>query len=305
VIGRLIEIATDGSHLELDRGFLVVRTPGSDGGRIPIDDIAAVICSAHGLTHTSNVLVALADRGAPFVLCGAKFSPVAVLMPIEGNYELSARIEAQAGATLPLKKRIWQQIIRAKLRIQGAVLSATGASPAHLLRLAKGVRAGDVGNAEAVGARHYWTALFGPDFRRDRDAPGTNVHLNYGYAVLRSAMARAVVAVGLHPSLGVHHRNDHNAMRLIDDLIEPFRPLVDIRVHGLPGRETELTTDAKRHLARLLYADFASIAGVTPLLACMQRTALSLVNVYKGDAGILETPEIPTAEALLALSRAP
>lgn len=305
MIGRLIEIATDGSHLELDRGFLVVRAPGSEGGRIPIDDVAAVICTAHGLTHTSNVLVALAERGAPFVLCGAKFSPVAVLMPTVGNYELAARVEAQVSATLPLKKRIWQQIVRAKLRMQAAVLSANGASPAFLLRLAKGVRAGDVNNAEAQGARHYWTALFGPNFRRDRDAPGTNVHLNYGYAVLRSSMARAVVAVGLHPSLGVHHRNDHNTMRLIDDLIEPFRPLVDIRVRGLSACEGALTPDTKRYLARLLYVDLSSIVGVTPLIACMQRMALSLVNVYKGESLVLETPEVPTAEALLALGRAP
>ena len=144
---------------------------------------------------------------------------------------------------------------------------------------------------EGQGARRYWGLLFGKDFRRDQNAGGLNALLNYGYTVLRSATARATVAAGLHPSIGLHHSNDGNAMRLVDDLMESFRPVIDLKVWQLQrAGEEQVTPEAKRALAHTLYDDMQSRAGVTPVMVCMQKLAISLAQVYLGERDKLELP---------------
>lgn len=233
MIGRIVVVADDRRHLFMHRGFMVVQdTEGErkELGQMPLDDIAAVIANAHGLSYTNNLLVALAERGAPFVLCAANHNAVGMLLPIEGNFEQARRIEAQIAASQPTHKRLWASVVRSKLEQQAAALAATGAPTAPLAALATKVRSGDPDNLEAQGARRYWGLLFGDSFRRDQDAGGLNAMLNYGYTVLRATTARAIVAAGLHTSIGLHHSNDSNAMRLVDDLMEPFRPIVDLKV---------------------------------------------------------------------------
>ncbi len=209
MIGRIVEVADDRRHLFMHRGFMVVQDTEGDRkelGQVPLDDIAAVIANAHGLSYTNNLLAALAERGAPFVLCAANHNAVGMLLPIEGNFEQSHRIEAQIAASQPTHKRLWAAVVRSKLEQQAAALEAAGMPTAPLTALAAKVKSGDPENMEAQGARRYWTLLFGTDFRRDQNAPGTNALLNYGYTVLRAATARAVIAAGLHPSIGLHHR---------------------------------------------------------------------------------------------------
>lgn len=236
MIGRIVEIADDRRHLFVNRGFMVVRDSEGERkelGQIPLDDIAAVIANAHGITYTNNLLVALAERGAPFVLCGTNHNVVGVLFTLDGHHVQAKRIEAQIAASAPTSKRMWAAVVKAKLEQQAAALEAAGEPTIPLTALIGKVRSGDPENIEGQGARRYWTLLFGADFRRDQNGGGLNALLNYGYTILRSAMARSVVAAGLHPSIGLHHSNDSNAMRLVDDLMEPFRPVVDLKVWQL------------------------------------------------------------------------
>lgn len=295
MLGRVVEIADDRRHIALKRGFLVVRDTASSSreelGKVPIDDIAAVIANAHGISYTNNLLVALAERGIPFVLCGANHNAVGMLLPIEGHHLQAKRIEAQVAAKQPTHKRLWAEIIKAKLAQQAAVLEATGAVAAPLSALVKKVKSGDPENIEAQGARRYWGALFGEKFRRNQNADGLNALLNYGYTVMRSATARAVIAAGLHPSIGLHHSNDANPMRLVDDLIEPFRPLVDLKVWQLQRRgENTITPSSKRILVNTLYDDMHSNAGITPVMTCVHKLASSLAQVYLGERRKLELP---------------
>jgi CRISPR-associated protein Cas1 len=300
MIGRIVEIAQDSRHLAKDRGFMVVSDRTSEVGRVPLADIAAVIGNAHGLSYSNNLLVALAEQSSPFVLCGSNHLPVGVLWSLSSNYEQGRRIDAQLAASQPRKKQLWASIVRAKLQQQAAALEVVGVNPTPLLALVREVKSGDPSNVEAQGARRYWTALFGPQFRRDREAPGTNAMLNYGYTVLRAATARAVLAAGLHPTIGLNHSNAGNSMRLVDDLMEPFRPIVDLRVWGLTQSGTaEVSRDVKVVLASTLYTDIKARAGVTPLASAIQRVATSLAQCLMGELRSLEFPaplrEVPLA----------
>ncbi|MDO4795263.1 MAG: type II CRISPR-associated endonuclease Cas1 [Brachymonas sp.] len=294
MIGRIVEIADDRRHLFVNRGFMVVRdTEGErkELGQVPLDDIAALIANAHGISYTNNLLVALAERGAPFVLCAANHNAVGMLLTLDGHHVQAKRIEAQIAASLPTHKRLWAAIVKSKLEQQAAALEAAGAPTAPLTALVRKVKSGDPENVEGQGARRYWGLLFGKDFRRDQNASGLNALLNYGYTILRSATARAVVAAGLHPSIGLHHSNDGNAMRLVDDLMEPFRPIIDLKVWQLQrAGESHITPDTKRALVRTLYDDMQSSAGATPVMVCMQKLAVSLAQVYLGEREKLDLP---------------
>ncbi len=305
MIGRIVEVADDRRHLALSRGFLVVHDTDGERrelGQVPLDDIAAVIANAHGLSYTNNLLVALAERGAPFVLCAANHNAVGMLLPIDGHHLQGKRFDAQLAATRPTVKRAWAEIVRAKLQQQAAALEAAGAPTAPLAALAARVRSGDPDNLEAQGARRYWTLLFGEGFRRDQDGGGINGLLNYGYTVLRACTARSVVAAGLHPTLGLHHSNEGNAMRLADDLMEPFRPVIDLKVWLLARNgEHEVSPDTKRALVRTLYDDLPTATGATPLMVCTQRLATSLAQVFTGEREYLDLP-LPGLPLLLAAS---
>jgi CRISPR-associated protein Cas1 len=293
MIGRIVEVADDRRHLSMNRGFMVVKDTEShkELGQVPLDDIAAVIANAQGLSYTNNLLVALAERGAPFVLCAANHNAVGMLLPIEGNFEQSKRIEAQIAASLPTHKRMWAAVVRSKLEQQAAALEAAGAPTAPLTALAAKVRSGDPDNLEAQGARRYWGLLFGDGFRRDQQGGGLNGLLNYGYTVMRATMARAIIAAGLHPGIGLHHSHDNNAMRLVDDLMEPFRPVIDLKVWQLRRNGEELVTpESKRALVRTLYDDMQTTSGATPVMVCTQRLAVSLAQVYLGERDKLDLP---------------
>lgn len=305
MIGRIVEVADDKRHLFLSRGFMVVQdTEGErkELGQVPLDDIAAVIANAHGLSYTNNLLVALAERCAPFVLCAANHNAVGMVLPIEGNYQQAKRYDAQIASSQPLIKRLWAEIVKSKLQQQAAALEAAGAPYVPLQALVRKVRSGDPENFEAQGARRYWGLLFGDDFRRDQQGGGLNTMLNYGYTVLRAATARSVVAAGLHPTIGLHHSNEGNAMRLVDDLMEPFRPVIDLKVWQLQKQgESEITPETKRALVRTLYDDMQTNAGATPVMVCAQKLATSLAQVFMGEKDKLDLP-LPGLPISLAAS---
>lgn len=291
MVGRVVEIATDGRHLSITRGFLAISEHGDEIGRIPLDDIVAVIANAHGLTYSNNALVELSQRGIPTVLCGPNHMPAALVWPVDAHHIQTGRMNTQVVASLPLKKRLWAQLVRAKILAQGATLAAVGASNTGFFLLSRKVRSGDPANVEAEAARRYWPLLMGTQFRRDKDGGGVNGMLNYGYAVLRAGVARAVMAAGLHPSFGLMHSNASNPMVLIDDLMEPFRPHVDREVFRLVKAGTiEVDKDAKAALARIMVIDLPTDAGMSPLMVCAERLASSLVRAFAGGADTLDLP---------------
>ncbi|PLX37065.1 MAG: type II CRISPR-associated endonuclease Cas1 [Hyphomicrobiales bacterium] len=288
---RIVEIAEDGRHLSRDRGFLTVSADGAELGRVPLDDIAAVIANAHGITYSNNLLVALAERGAPLVVCGANFRPAATLWSAVAHHEQAGRMADQAAAAVPLRKRLWSQLVVAKIDSQRETLAAVGAEHEGFRLLARKVRAGDPDNVEAQAARRYWPLLFGADFRRDRQAEGINAMLNYTYTVLRAGTARAIMGAGLHPSLGLSHRQRGNAFALADDLMEPFRPLVDLLVYDLihEGR-CSVDRETKPQMARILATDMSTAEGASPVSSCLGRVALSLARCFSGEAKKLDLP---------------
>lgn len=281
-----------------------VETDGEVLGRIPLDQIAAVITHSHGITWSNSLLVELADRGIPVVLCAANHQPRAVLCSLEGHHLQNARMRAQWGAPQPLVKQAWKQIVIAKIRMQAAALAAIGQPPAPLEHIARSVASGDSSNAEAQAARLYWPMMMGRAFRRDTELPDVNALLNYGYTVLRAATARAVVAAGLHPTIGLFHSNRSNAFALADDLMEPFRPLVDLTSRAIAESfGPEVTPDAKRRMAELIALDLPLTGETSPVTVALSRLAVSLAQSFESKQLSLALPDPPSPLVLAGLGR--
>lgn len=282
MIGRVVEITADDRHLAVSRGFLTVSTKGEEVGRVPLDDIGVLLVHAHGLTYSNNLMVELAQRGAAVVLCGPNHMPIAWLWPMDGHHVQSLRMRQQLEAGAPLRKRLWQALVRAKIEQQRAVLERLGKPDGAFDLLARKVKSGDPENIEAQAARRYWPLLMGDGFRRDRSAGGANSMLNYGYTVLRAGVARAVTSAGLHPSVGLHHSNRNNPMCLVDDLMEPFRPIVDYMVTRLAtSGADDINPETKSVLAQVLAFDMATEQGTTPVSTCIERLAFSLSQSFE------------------------
>ncbi|MGJ8590130.1 MAG: type II CRISPR-associated endonuclease Cas1 [Yoonia sp.] len=299
---RVIDISTDGRHLSRERGFLKVSEDGAEIGRIPLDDITAVIVHAHGSTVSGTLLAELGDRGIPVVFCASNHAPRSVLMPIEGHHAQGGRLRAQWHAKTPLIKQAWKKVVISKIEMQAAALEAVAAPHAPLSMMTRSVTSGDATNVEAQAARYYWPRMMGEEFRRNRDAPDVNALLNYGYTVLRAATARAIVAAGLHPPIGLHHSNRGNAFALADDLMEPFRPLVDCAARTLSERNgSQVDTEAKQTLARLIALDLPLGDGQTPVSVALGKLATSLGQSFESGKLALALPNPPDALTLSGL----
>ncbi|MDR0473354.1 MAG: type II CRISPR-associated endonuclease Cas1, partial [Treponema sp.] len=242
-----------------------------------------------------EALVSLAERGAVTVLCGSKGMPSALVLPVNANYESALRIRVQSQASQPLKKRLWQAIVTAKLKHQSEVLRFfENQKKANQIGVyAQQVQSGDPQNREASGARIYWKALFGNDFSRRPAGDWPNGFLNYGYALLRAYAARAICAAGLAPIFGIHHENSTNPFPLADDIMEPYRPLVDFYVKQIIASDiNELNSNAKQMISAFLWADLYLDGETTPLHVAMERLAYSLVNSFKSKKPQIEIAEL-------------
>jgi CRISPR-associated protein Cas1 len=303
-VDQIIDIATDGRHLSRDRGFLKVSVDGVEVGRTPLDRITAVIVHGHGTSWSMSLLVDLGARGTPVVLCAANHAPISVLMPLEGHHAQGARLRAQWTARAPLLKQAWKQIVSAKVAMQATALKAIGAAPAPLHMMRRRITSGDTGNVEAQAARYYWPLMMGDAFRRDPNGVKENALLNYGYTVMRATAARAVVAAGLHPTIGLFHSNRSNAFALADDLMEPFRPLVDCAVRSIVrDRGPEVDTDAKQALAHLIATDLPLGEGVSPVSVALSKLATSLGQSFEAGQLNLALPSPPDPLTLAGLGR--
>jgi len=289
---RIVDIASDDLFLSVYRGFLVVREGNVERGRIALDDIGGVIAHAHGLTWSNTVFTRLSERGVPVVLCGSNHAPVSVVWPIDGHHLQGARMRAQLAASRPLGKQIWQQIIRAKIAMQGRVLTLNGQEAGAFDLLVRRVKSGDPENIEAQAARRYWRMMFGSEFTRDRTVGGINGLLNYGYTVLRAVVSRNICGAGLHPTIGIFHSNRANAFALTDDLMEPYRPLVDHVVKGLLAHGIDdVNAEAKRELARITALDLEQDGQISPLGGQVSRLVHSLANSFQSGRASLCLPD--------------
>ena len=305
---RIIDLSEQPASLKVRNGLLVVELDDGDAHAVPLEDLAAVVVSHPRVRYTQSVLAGLAEAGGAFIACNAKRLPVAMLMPLEANYVQAERFGQQAAASKPLQKLLWKQIVQAKIRAQAKVLREMRGQDAGLAKLVSQVRSGDPRNLEARAARLYWPALFDDQaFRRgtgpaavsdpEEDSPledARNHLLNYGYAVLRAIVARAVCAAGLHPSLGIHHHNRYNAYCLADDLMEPYRPIVDRAVAEYLSTHDEpyhLEAAAKQHMIADLTGRYEVNGQQRTLFDAAARMASSLADVFLGNAEALELPD--------------
>lgn len=299
MIKRTIEISQQPAHLTVQHAQLLVKRDGQVVGQVPCEDIGLVLVDQPQTTYSHALLAQLAESDAALVVCGRNHLPVAVLLPLADHTQVVWRIADQLAVSRPLRKQLWRQLIRAKIRGQAENLAPDCPARSKLLDYARMVRSGDASNLEAQAARVYWQHWLPEEaFRRDADADGLNSLLNYGYSVVRAAIARAIVAAGLLPSLGLHHSNRSNAFCLADDLIEPLRPLVDDRARELYRQGyDELTTEAKAGLLKLLADDVQFGDETGPLMVCLHRFVASLVKCFEGKSKRLEIPEMINASA--------
>lgn len=294
MLKKTVEFATPGTRLSVKLGQLLIDRPGQPTATLPIEDLGVVVVDDRQATLTQSLLNALAQSGAALVVTGSDHLPSGYFLPFEGHSALTERHRAQASLGEPAKKRLWQTLVAAKIRRQGEVLLHFTGRSAGLVPMSRRVRSGDPDNLEAQAARLYWQALFGRDFRRDRDQGGLNSALNYGYALIRAATARAIVSSGLIPTLGVFHSRRSNAFCLADDLMEPFRPIVDWKVRRLSdeaGAELSLSDRAQRAALLSLFSETLLVEGRRmPLLVAIQMASASLARVILGEGRHLVLP---------------
>lgn len=238
---RIVEIATP-ARLSVRDAQLVIEQPPAEQLMLPfttpVNEIAVLLLAHQQISLSQAVLSRIAESGGSVITIDGKFLPASMLLPIQSHFIQTERFAHQMELPLPARKRLWQQIVRAKIKNQGELLRELHGSDQGLVALSARVRSGDQGNLEAQAARRYWQHLFpGQHFRRGSDEIDQNRHLDYGYTVLRAAVARALCAAGLHPSMGLQHSNRYDPFCLAADVMEPFRPLVDRRVAQWITRE--------------------------------------------------------------------
>ena len=294
-------------------------------GTFPCQDVGMVVVDHPQTTYTHGVLARLMEAGAVVVICGQTHLPAGLLLPMTDHTEVVWRLEDQVRATLPTKKRLWQQIVQAKILGQAENLAPGTPTRTRLTAMAGEVKSGDAGAHESQAARAYWQAWLTeaakeelprylrdlqsnpsdaeshrhpPDaddlqrFRRDTEGDGLNALLNYGYAIVRAAMARAIVAAGLQPALGIQHRNRGNPLCLADDLMEPLRPMVDRRARRLWwGGQNDLDQPTKAGLLSVLTDEVSITSGRSPLQVALHRYTASYVRCLRKEDARIAIPK--------------
>jgi CRISPR-associated protein Cas1 len=287
-----IEISRQPYHLSIWNGRLQLAFEGEVCSSIPCNEIAMVVVDNAQATYTHKSLDALAAAGAVVVICGSNHLPSSILLPIANHSQVVWRLQDQINCSVARRKRLWQQIVKAKIKSQALNLPQHLLARTKLLDLVRLVASGDKGNLEAQAAKIYWQHwLDDQEFQRDQDGDGLNSFLNYGYAILRATVARAIVAAALTPMLGIHHRHRANAFCLADDLMEPLRAIVDLQVRQMSGDGyKELNQSAKAKLLDILTKKVLIDENEGPLLSGVTRYISSLVSCLSNDQSNLIIP---------------
>lgn len=270
VIKRIVEIGNP-ARLRMEHRQLLIERDNSETGFVPIEDLGVLIIDHPAVNYTQALLATCFENNVVVVLCDSKHLPCAVLLPLAGHSLHARTLRSQIAASVPVQKRLWQTVVQAKIREQAGVLRSLILDDHPLPLYVAKVKSGDPENVEAQAARIYWQRLFGAEFRRDRDMNDANALLNYGYAVLRAAVARAIVGAGLSPALGIHHRNQYDDLSLADDLMEPLRPLVDLKVHEIMQNRPDAQVDkeSKAIMLQILSWDCLWDGRRVPLLTAL------------------------------------
>lgn len=298
MIKRVVEISSARRHVSIQLNQLVIREDSQELGRIPCEDIGVLLVDHAGVSYTHSVFTALLEQGAAIVLCNGQHHPAGMLLPLEGHSTQTENYRQQIEAKEPLKKRLWQQLVQAKIAHQAAIAAYDQPTYRALKGMENRVRSGDPDNVEAQASKRYWASYLRQiEFKRSRDGGAPNNLLNYGYTVMRAAVARALCSAGLLPALGLHHRNKYNAFCLADDVVEPFRGFVERKVRAICESQAdpdlsgdELTQELKATLLEVLYQE-TEIGGFKgPLMVGLHRTAASLQRCFAGEQKCLELP---------------
>jgi CRISPR-associated protein Cas1 len=307
---RTIEISSRGTRLTLENSRIQVCREQETLASIPAEDLAMIILSSTGISLSSGVLKAMGEAGGAILACDDSYHPCGIFLPMSANTLHSERARMQAELSAPMRKNLWARIVRAKIRNQAGLLRQEAAR-SKLLGLADKVRSGDEGNVESDAARVYWSRVFADHkailpapFLRNREGAPPNNLLNYGYTVLRAATARALCAAGLHPAVGLHHRNRYSGFCLADDVMEPYRPFVDRTVMFMAAESRfEIDKDVKSTLIGVIGQDVSMPDGRFSLVNALEKTASSLAlaierQVKGGEpapeaAESLVLPELP------------
>lgn len=300
------------AYLSLRNGQLLLRLPEVEVNNtvserfkreaertFPIEDLGVVILDDKRITITQGALERLMENNVAVITCDGTHMPAGLLLPLDGHSLQSERFKDQINCSLPLKKQLWQQTVQAKIANQAAALRncVPGSETGNMQAWTSQVRSGDIDNLEGRAAAYYWRNFFPefPDFVRSREGEEPNSLLNYGYAIIRAIVARSLVGSGLLPTLGIHHHNRYNAYCLADDIMEPYRPYVDVLVKKILkqyGPLEELTTEMKRELLSLPTIEVTIAGHRSPLMIAVETTTTSLRKCFSGEARKLVFPEM-------------
>lgn len=294
------------AYLSLRMGQMVIKLPGVETDSNlpdqikkqaeitkPIEDIGVVVLDNRRITITQGLLESLLENNCAVITCDSHSLPVGLMLPLYGNSTQNERFRDQLDASQPLKKQLWQQTIKMKISNQAAALATcTGKNSPTMLRWADDVRSGDPDNVEGRAAAYYWKNLFAgidglEDFTRSREGEAPNNLLNYGYAILRAIVARALVSSGMLPTLGIHHHNRYNAYCLADDIMEPYRPYVDELVYSIVKDKGINNLDLSKEIKALLLSiptlDVVIGGKRSPLMVAVTQTTASLYKCFTGE----------------------
>jgi len=293
MIKRIIDIS-EAAYLHIKHHQLLIDKHGETVGQVAIEDLGVLILQDPAIVLTQQLIIACQKNKVVIVFCDEKHLPYSVILPIAESHTLHSKVLKQQVAIMePVRKRLWQQIVQQKITEQVKTLDLLDKNTVRLKRLIQEVKAGDAGNCEAIAAQHYWALLFGNDFKRDAEVDGINSLLNYGYAIVRASIARSICSAGLHPTLGLFHRNQYNALCLADDLMEPFRPWVDYCVYQLTQQQLlKVNQETKQVLLALLNETVIYAGKKMPFMIATHYLMANLKRCYIKEIKALHYPAL-------------
>lgn len=282
-------------NIKLDQ-LVVENKESGEVRQVPVEDIGFVILDHQQLTYTHAVMQQLSANNCSILICDERHLPASLIYPFQSNNIQNQIYRKQLEASVPLQKQLWQQTVKAKIINQALLLEYLGKDGKALKYIAGQVKSGDTTNMEARAAKFYWQRFFElADFKRERFGITPNDQLNYGYAILRAAVARAIAGSGLLPALGIHHHNKYNAFCLADDVMEPYRPFVDKIVYEMwvnDEVDEELTLNNKMKLLQVLTCDITINKVTSPLMVGLSQTTSSLVKCFNGSRKTIKYPKM-------------
>ncbi len=296
MIKRIIDIS-DGAYIHVKHQQLVIEKQGETVGQVPIEDLGVLILQHPAIVLTQQLIFACQKNKVVIIFCDEKHLPYSVILPIGESHTLHNKIlKQQVAISEPTRKRLWQQIVKYKIKQQEQTLAILNKEFSRLSYLSTQVKTGDSNNCEAVAAQAYWKLLFGTAFKRDTDLDGINSLLNYGYSIIRAAVARSICGAGLHPTLGLFHTNQYNALCLADDLMEPFRPWVDHAVYQMADTNSDIVINqqSKRVLLGLLSEAVLYKKKTMPFMVALHYLMADLKRCYSNRTKTLPYPLLLT-----------